>query len=181
MVGDDVVRGLWLTIGCLAALQMILFLVSRQPRSLRGTGLAGFAAISLAMRGGLDLCGLPPDRIADPIGLTVTCLLAWAGLVGRRCWLVRTTLGEWNRRLEQASRGLRLDLSGSLPGLRLPGDSATIRLRTIGLSERLLIVCFPRGPLPIKLTLLVFWLRKSYPSAGPYLRFDLRRHPSGDR
>jgi len=169
------VDALWLMIGIYPGLIGILFALSGNPVSLRAGRLAFVVALFLLARGLLLVAGYGITGAGDGIAFAGAGTVVLLLLLLQRYWLLRTSAEEFCSRMEFAGRGLLMETSKAAPGLVLMQtgrQQQEIWYRE--LLPRLLLVCLPSGRKQGKVSLLLMWLGKVYPSPIPHPRIYLK-------
>jgi hypothetical protein len=165
----------WLWVAFAVALATYLFLaVVRQNVSLRPGRLGWLAAAAVVGRAVL----LPASSIGlwEWLLLGACAVAAAVAPFANRIWLVRVSLDDFRQRLDDACRGLRLELPQSCPDrVELVERQQVHSLRMKSLSTKWLLIRLPRSTRPSKVALLVDWLSKQYPGPVPRIHIHLSR------
>jgi hypothetical protein len=152
----------------------LLLAIVRQNVSLRPVRLGWFAAAAVVGRAML----LPTSSIElwEWLPLGACAAAATVAPCAARIWLVRISPDEFRQRLDDACRGLRLELRQSSPDcVELVERQQVHSLRMTALSKGRILIHLPRATRPSKVALLVDWLSKQYPGPVPRIHVDRSR------
>jgi len=152
----------------------LLLAMWRNDVSLRPLRLGSFAAAAVIAR----LLLVPALAIGwwEWIAVAVCLIAVAAAYWARQSWLIHADANVFRERLDDACRGLRLEIREVTPGrLELVERQQSSRLGMTVLLPACLLVQLPRPARPSKVALLVDWLAKQYPGPVPRIHIRLSR------
>jgi hypothetical protein len=168
--------GLWATAALLVLVYVGLFLLARQPVSLRPFRLAILLGFFVLLRLVLLWAEWPSRPEWCLILLMVVLCGCFLGL--HSYWLMRITNEEMRQQVQTACRGLFLTLEEPHPGCLVLRARTEHRLRLASLGRRLQLFVRCAHPGTGKVGLFLDWIAKQNPGPVPRVSITLKGGPS---
>jgi len=165
--------------GVIAALYPVMFIVSRQPVTLRPVRLGFILVIVAGLRivSAASSDGSQTGHLQTAVALLV---LACGLLLLKRMWIFHTDAARLLEAVRDACRRLRLSFEESAPGEFILTDSnrQVRRLRILPISNWIGLIWLPKSSGTGRVELLRSWLSKQYPGPVPMVHIILKeKHP----